>query len=97
MLAVDRYAVGRALDGTVVGPVIRVVLEEVRALRGADQIVDGGDLDLGVVLDQRLEKIAADPAEPVDPDAHGGSFDSMEIYAAEAAWSVTRLPGSSPL
>ena len=35
-----------------------------------DQIVDGDDLDVGRALDQRLERLAADPAEAVDAYAN---------------------------
>ena len=70
---VDRQRVAAAPDAPRVGPVVAVVLEEVGALGGARQVVDGGDLDRRMTLDQRLGKISSDAAEAVDSDAHGSA------------------------
>ena len=47
------------------------MLEQQGVHRGVDEVVDGHDLDLRDPLDQGLERLPADAAEAVDPDANG--------------------------
>ena len=68
--AVDIHGAVARADVAVVRSVVAVVLEEVRALCRAGQIVDGRDLDLRMTLHERLGKVAADPAKAVNSDAH---------------------------
>jgi len=59
----------------------------VRALGGAGQVVDRGDLEVRIPLEESLGEIAADPAEPVDSDAHSplaldeGNFRLLSLAA----------------
>ena len=69
-LAVDRDRVARDADIPTERSIVRVVLEQVRALGGTRQVVDRRDLQAGIPLEQSLREIAADSAEPVDSDAH---------------------------
>ena len=67
----DRHGIApRSGDIAGVRAEIRIVLEKVRALGGAGQVVDGDDLDVRMAFEQRLREIAADPAETVNPNAH---------------------------
>src|SRR5471032_3024172 len=68
--AVDLNRVGARAYFTLEDAVIRIVLEQMRALAGAREIVDGSDLDVGIVLDQRFGEITADAAKAVDTNAH---------------------------
>ena len=56
------------VDRARVGAVGRVVLEQERVERRLDEVVDGDDLDVRGSLDERLERLAADPPEAVDAD-----------------------------
>ena len=67
----DDRARRRRVDVAVVGAVGRVVLEQERVHLGVDEVVDRDDLDVRGALDERLERLAADPAEAVDADAGG--------------------------
>ena len=57
-----------ASNVAVVGAVGRVVLEQQRVHLGIDEVIDRDDLDVRGALDERLERLAADPAEAVDAD-----------------------------
>ena len=60
-----------ALHLAVIGAVRRVPLEEQGVHLGVDEVVDGDDLDVRRALDERLERLASDAAEAVDPDSGG--------------------------
>ena len=60
-----------------IGAVGRVVLEQQRVHLGVDEVVDGHDLDVRGALDERLERLATDPAEAVDADAGGHGADLL--------------------
>ena len=68
---VDDQRVLGVVDRARVRSVGRVVLEQERVELRVDQVVDGDHLDLGGALDERLERLATDPAEAVDPDPNG--------------------------
>ena len=70
LAAVDDQRVVGVVDRARVGAVGRVVLEQQRVHRGVDEVVDRDDLDVRGPLDERLERLAADPPEAVDADAH---------------------------
>ena len=57
-----------ASNVAVVGAVGRVVLEQQRVHLGIDEVIDRDDLDVRGTLDERLERLTADPAEAVDAD-----------------------------
>src|SRR5947207_5792801 len=72
---VDDQGVLGVVDGSRIGAIRRVVLEQQRIERRVDQVVDGHDFDVGRPLDQRLERLSPDPAEAVDADPYShGSF-----------------------
>ena len=54
------------LDVAGIRPVRRVVLEQQRVEARLDEVVDRHDFDVGGALDERLERLATDPAEAVD-------------------------------
>ena len=69
------------------------MLEQVRVHLGVDQVVDGNDLDVRGALDERLERLATDPAEAVDADAGGHGADLLGEMRASAGrrtrgWTV---------
>ncbi len=64
----QRVAAGRNV--ALVGTVVAVVLEHVRALRRARQIVDRGDADVRMALGERLCEVSSYAAEAVNPDEH---------------------------
>ena len=71
----DRRVAGP--DVARIGAVGRVALEQERVHLGVDQVVDGDDLDVRGALDERLERLATDPAEAVDADAGGHGADLL--------------------
>ena len=84
------------LDLAVVPAVRRVVLEQEGVHLGVDEVVDGDDLDIGVALGcDRLERLPADAAEPVDadPGRHGGELLALRAgvtLRARGWWLVVR-------
>ena len=69
LVAVDRDAVALRLDSRVQVAEHRVVLQQVRERVRARQVVDRDEVDI-LVAERRPHDVAADPAEPVDPDPH---------------------------
>ena len=67
---VDGQPAVLSADVALVDAVVAVVLEEMGALLRVDEIVDRGDLDLGMALHDGLGEVSSDAAEAVDPDAH---------------------------
>ena len=61
-----------AANGTVIGTVIGVVLEQVGIVRGIGQVVDRHYLDPRIAFAQGTETQAADSAKAVDGYAHAG-------------------------
>ena len=51
-------------------PEHRVVLEQVGEGRGVNEVVDGHDLDVGVLLVGRAQEAAPYPAESVDGNSY---------------------------
>src|SRR5712671_300713 len=67
---VDDQGVVGVVNGPRIRPVGRVVLEEVGIHRCVDEVVDRNHLDIRRSLDQRLERLATDPAEAVDANTN---------------------------
>ena len=78
-----------------IGAVRRVVLEQQRVHLGVDEVVDRDDLDVRGALDERLERLAADPAEAVDADAggHGARPPGRDVARRAGAGRVTGRVG----
>ncbi len=102
LAAVDDQRVFCVIDGPVVGAIGRIVLEQERIHRCVDEVVDRDDLDVRGPLDERLERLAADPPEAVDADSHchdvllrdpalahwRGASSAIEVGVDGARWAV---------
>jgi len=102
--ALDRPAVDDQLilssgHGSRKASVVGVVLEEVRVGLHVEEVVDGNNLQgARIALEDRLQHLAPDPSEPVDPDPYHFLLPPVaEIRFLEApcrAPSALRLPFS---
>ena len=92
-MPVDDERVIGVLDGAREGAVRRVVLEQEGVQARLYEVVDGHDLNVGGALEDGLQGLAADAAEPVDPDAngHGGNLHRGAVLAAMATGQAPGL------
>src|SRR5208282_1634475 len=90
LLFVDGDGIPVDRDAAAEGAVVAVVLEQVRALGGAGEVVDGDDLHLRMTLHQRLGKISPDAAKAVNSDAHA------KLQLLRSGLSITGPCGCAP-
>ncbi len=90
----DQLVIG-VLDGPGVRAVRRVVFEQMRVRRSIGEVIDRDHLHGDLALEKRLERLAADPAESVDPHSHCHWIDSP-IFPSGLCPSLCLTLGRDP-
>ncbi len=90
----DQLLIG-VLDGPGIRAVRRVVFEQMRVRRSIGEVIDRDHLHGDLALEKRLERLAADPAESVDPHSHCHWIDSP-IFPSGLCPSLCLTLGRDP-